>query len=68
VSATDDTLASVPGQSTPDDQAQALVDGFHVAYFGSAVLIAVAAAFLFLLLRREDVAAVAAGEPALAQA
>jgi EmrB/QacA subfamily drug resistance transporter len=68
VSATDDTLASVGGQPTPDDQAQALVDGFHVAYLGSAVLIAVAAAFLFLLLRREDVVAVGAGQPALAQA
>jgi EmrB/QacA subfamily drug resistance transporter len=68
VSATDDTLASVGGQPTTDDQAQALVDGFHVAFVGSAVLIAVAAVFLFLLLRREDVAAVGAGEPALAQA
>jgi predicted MFS family arabinose efflux permease len=68
VSATDDTLASVGGQPTPDDQAQALVDGFHVAYLGSAALIAVAAVLLFLLLRREDVVAVGAGEPALAQA
>ena len=68
VSATDDTLASVGGEPTPDDQAQALVDGFHVAYFGSAVLIAVGAVLLFLLLRREDVVAVGEGEAALAQA
>jgi EmrB/QacA subfamily drug resistance transporter len=68
VSATDDTLASVGGQPTSAEQAQALVDGFHVAYFGSAVLIAVAAVFLFLLLRREDVAAVGAGEAAAAAA
>ncbi len=68
VSATDDTLASVGGEPTPEDQAQALVDGFHVAYLGSALLIAVGAVFLFLLLRREDVVAVGEGEAALAQA
>ncbi|CAN5221125.1 DHA2 family efflux MFS transporter permease subunit [soil metagenome] len=72
VSATDDTLASVGEEPTADDQAQALVDGFHVAYFGSAALIAVAAVLLFLLLRREDVVAVgegaSEGEPAPAQA
>ena len=43
-------------------QAQALVDGFHVAYVGSAVLIAVALVSLLLLLSRQDVAAVGAGE------
>jgi EmrB/QacA subfamily drug resistance transporter len=68
VSATDDTLASVGGEPTPDDQAQALVDGFHIAYLGSAVLIAVAAVLFLLLLRREDVVAVGQGEAALAQA
>ena len=68
VDATDDTLASVGGEPTQEDQAQALVDGFHVAYLGSALLIAVAAVFLFLLLRREDVVAVGEGEAALAQA
>ena len=68
VSATEDTLASVGGEPTQEDQAQALVDGFHVAYLGSALLIAVAAVFLFLLLRREDVAVVGEGEAALAQA
>ncbi len=68
VSATEDTLASVGGEPTQEDQAQALVDGFHVAYFGSALLIAVGAVFLFLLLRREDVVAVGEGEAALAQA
>ena len=68
VSATEDTLASVGGEPTQEDQAQALVDGFHVAYLGSALLIAVAAVFLFLLLRREDVAVIGEGEAALAQA
>jgi EmrB/QacA subfamily drug resistance transporter len=68
VGATDDALADSGGQPTPDQQAQALVDGFHVAYIGSAVLIAVAAVLLFLLLRRQDVVAVGEGEPAVAQA
>jgi EmrB/QacA subfamily drug resistance transporter len=68
VGATDDTLADAGGQPTQDQQAQALVDGFHVAYFGSAVLIAVAAVLLFLLLRREDVVAVGEGEAAVVQA
>jgi EmrB/QacA subfamily drug resistance transporter len=68
VSATDDTLSSSGGQPTRDEQAQALVDGFHVAYVGSAVLIGVAALLLLLLLRRQDVVAVGEGEPALAGA
>jgi hypothetical protein len=66
VNVTDDTLTSVGGEPTAEVQAQALVDGFHAAYFGSAALIAVAAVLLFLLLRREDVVAVGEGEPALA--
>ena len=64
VNATEDTLAGVGGEPTPAQQGQALVDGFHVAYFGAAALIAAGAMFLFLLLRREDVAAVGAGEAA----
>ena len=61
VSATDDTLAGASGQPSESEQAQALVDGFHVAYLGSAVLIAAAAVLLFLLLSREDVVAVGEG-------
>jgi EmrB/QacA subfamily drug resistance transporter len=64
VNATDDTLADVGAEPTPDQQAQALVDGFHVAYLGSAVLIAVAAVLLLLLLSRRDVVAVGEGEAA----
>ncbi|MGH3109905.1 MAG: MFS transporter, partial [Gaiellaceae bacterium] len=65
VNATEDTLVDVgAAEPTPDQQAQALVDGFHVAYFGSAVLIAVAAVLLFLLLSRRDVVAIGEGEPA----
>ena len=68
VSATEDTLAGVGGEPSEADQAQALVDGFHVAFLGSAVLIAAAAVLLFLLLKREDVVAVGEGEAASAPA
>jgi EmrB/QacA subfamily drug resistance transporter len=64
VSARDDTLAQIPVEPTPDQTAQALVDGFHVAYVGSAILIGVAAVLLLLLLRRRDVVAVGEGEAA----
>jgi EmrB/QacA subfamily drug resistance transporter len=64
VSARDDTLAQIPVEPTPDQTAQALLDGFHVAYVGSAVLIGVAAVLLLLLLRRRDVVAVGEGEAA----
>jgi hypothetical protein len=40
------------------------VDGFHVAYVGSAILIGIAAVLLLLLLRRRDVVAVGEGEAA----
>jgi EmrB/QacA subfamily drug resistance transporter len=62
VSATEDTLSGIGGEASPEQQAQALVDGFHVAYIGSALLIGVAAVSLLLLLRRQDVVAVGEGE------
>ena len=70
VSATENTLADIGGEPQPADQAQALVDGFHVAYLGCALLVAAGALLLFLLLRREDAIAVAEGvaEPAPAGA
>jgi EmrB/QacA subfamily drug resistance transporter len=64
VERTDSTLSDVSGQPTAEQEAQALVDGFHVAYVGSAVLIGVAAVLLFLLLNRRDVAAVGEGQAA----
>jgi predicted MFS family arabinose efflux permease len=67
-SKTSDTLSGVVSTPSPGDQAQALVDGFHVAFFGAAVLVAAAGALLLLLLRRKDVAAVSAGEAAMAEA
>ena len=66
VNATDDALADAGVRASEDETAQALVDGYHVAYIGSAVLIAVAAVLLFLLLNRRDVVAVGHGEPAAA--
>ncbi len=68
VGATDDTLTGLGREPQPTDQAQALVDGFHVAYFGSAVLIAGGFVALVFLLRRRDVAAVGEGEAALGTA
>ena len=61
VSATEDTLANVGGEPSAADQAQALVDGFHVAYAASAILIAAGAVLLLLLLKRQDVVAVGEG-------
>jgi len=61
---TADALASSGGAPTPADQANALVDGFHVAYLGGAILLGLSAVVLLLLLRRRDVAAVSEGEVA----
>jgi len=68
VSRTEDTLAGIGHEPGPADQAQALVDGFHVAYVGSAALVAVAAVLLAVLLQREDVVAVGEGEAAIGTA
>jgi EmrB/QacA subfamily drug resistance transporter len=61
VDATQRTLTDLGREPQPADQAQALVDGFHVAYIGSAVLIAVGTIALLALLRRQDVVAVGEG-------
>ena len=63
-SATSDTLSGLSGKPTQADQAQALVDGFHVAFLGSALFVAAGAVFLLVLLRRRDVVAVSEGEAA----
>ncbi len=68
VEATEETLVGLGREPRPADQAQALVDGFHVAYAGSAIMIAVAAVLMFFLLSPEDVVAVGEGEPALGTA
>jgi EmrB/QacA subfamily drug resistance transporter len=65
VDATQETLTGLGRDPQPADEAQALVDGFHVAYLGSAALVAVAFVALLFLLKREDVVAVGEGEAAV---
>lgn len=62
VGKTEDVLASAGAAPSPVDQAHALVDGFHVAYIGSATMIAVGWIVLMLLLKRRDVVSVSEGE------
>ena len=63
-SATTDTLSSLGREPTAEETGQALVDGFHIAWLGSALMLAAGAVLLALLLRRRDVVAVAEGEAA----
>ena len=63
VEATQDTLSGLGGAPQPADEAQALVDGFHIAYLGSAALVAGGFFALLFLLSRRDVVAVGEGEP-----
>ena len=65
VAATQDTLSGLGGAPQPADEAQALVDGFHVAYLGSAALVAGGFFALLFLLSRRDVVAVGEGEAAI---
>jgi EmrB/QacA subfamily drug resistance transporter len=67
-SRTSSTLTDLGHRPRPPDLAQALVDGFHVAFFAGAVVVAAGGVLLFLLLRRRDVEPVRAGEPAIAEA
>ena len=59
---TADVLAANGGEPTKSETAQALVDGFHVAWLGCAIFLAAGGVLLFALLRRGDVLAVAEGE------
>ena len=68
VEATEDTLSGLGGAPQPADEAQALVDGFHVAYLGSAALVAGGFFALLFLLSRRDVVAVGEGEAAIGTA
>jgi len=61
-SKTADVLSSTGRKPTQAETAQALVDGFHVAWLGCAAFLAAGALLLFALLRRGDVLAVAHGE------
>ena len=62
-SATSDELAGLGREPTAADTANALVQGFHVAYLTGAIVLAVAAVAMLALLRRSDVAAVSDGAP-----
>jgi predicted MFS family arabinose efflux permease len=68
VDATQETLTGLGREPLPADQAQALVDGFHVAYLGSAALVAGGFFALLFLLRAKDVVAVGEGEAAIGPA
>ena len=65
VDATQETLSGLGAAPRPADEAQALVDGFHVAYLGSAALVAGGFFALLFLLSRRDVVAVGQGETTL---
>jgi predicted MFS family arabinose efflux permease len=65
VDATQETLTGLGREPQPADEAQALVDGFHVAYLGSAALVAIAFVALLFLLKRQDVVAVGEGTAAV---
>jgi EmrB/QacA subfamily drug resistance transporter len=67
-SSTSGTLADLGHAPRIDDRAQALVNGFHVAFFGGAVVTAAAGVLLLLLVWRKDVETVSEGEAALAEA
>jgi EmrB/QacA subfamily drug resistance transporter len=65
--ATSKTTGVIEGlgrRPTEGDTANALVDGFHLAWIGSALFLAVGAVLLVGLLRRRDVAAASQGEAA----
>jgi predicted MFS family arabinose efflux permease len=63
-SKTSDVLDSVGPDPSRSETASALVDGFHVAWIGSALFLAAGALLLLGLLRRRDVVAASHGEPA----
>ncbi|MGH3102948.1 MAG: MFS transporter [Gaiellaceae bacterium] len=63
-SRTSDVLGSLGREPSQTDTASALVDGFHLAWIGSAVLLGAGAVLLLALLRRRDVVAASHGEAA----
>jgi len=63
---TSDSLQSLGGQPSAVESANALVDGFHVAYLAGAGFLAAGAVLLALMLKRSDVEQIDVEEPVLA--
>jgi predicted MFS family arabinose efflux permease len=66
-SRTTSTIDDLGHPPTAADQAQALVNGFHAAFLGGAIVVGAAGVLMLLLLRRKDVRVVGSGEPVLAE-
>ena len=62
-SKTAEVLATTGSNPTTAEQAQALVDGFHLAWIGCGVAFAVGAVALLVLLRRGDALVIADDDP-----
>jgi EmrB/QacA subfamily drug resistance transporter len=67
-SKTDGVIRDLGREPSLAESATAQVDGFHLAWAGSAIFLALGAVLLVLLLRRRDVAAASHGDPAAAMA
>jgi hypothetical protein len=59
---TTDVIEGLGHRPTQAETSSALVDGFHLAWLGSALFLAAAAVLLVILLRRRDVVAASHGE------
>jgi EmrB/QacA subfamily drug resistance transporter len=58
------TADALPPNPSESETASALIDGFHLAWAGSAAFLALGAVFLLVLLTRKDVVAASHGEAA----
>ena len=63
VNRTDNALGGLPGQPTPVQQNDALVTGFHAAFFGGALFFVAGIIVMVFLLKREDVERVDVDRP-----
>jgi EmrB/QacA subfamily drug resistance transporter len=63
VNRTDNALGGLPGQPTAAQQGEALVTGFHAAFFGGAVFFVAGIIVMVTLLKREDVEQVDTDRP-----
>ena len=63
VNRTDNALGGLPGAPTPVQQNEALVTGFHAAFFGGALFFVAGIIVMITLLKREDVEQVDTDRP-----